>query len=253
MILKKGDKGEQVKELQTGLKILADGIFGQKTEDAVKKFQSNNKLKTDGVVGPKTWQSLLKNTISKIKSVFVNTLSNKEDFSDPEEEMPIDDNVLETLPTCKNTTELIALINNSNITRNVNRLVFHCTATKQSATVKAIVNYWENNLGWKNPGYHIIVKPDGSWTQLLDFNGVSNGVAGINSTSIHISYIGGIDDNGKAFDNRTKEQELIFETVYRTFKNKMPDITYHGHYEFSKKSCPSFNVKNWLETLEVEV
>ena len=63
--LKKGDKGEDVKTLQTVLKKLnykgkngktlkVDGDFGENTDRAVKKFQSNHKLTQDGKVGPKT-------------------------------------------------------------------------------------------------------------------------------------------------------------------------------------------------------
>ena len=56
MVLKKGSKGSQVKELQEFLKIGADGIFGPGTEIAVKKFQEENGLVADGIVGRKTWE-----------------------------------------------------------------------------------------------------------------------------------------------------------------------------------------------------
>ena len=42
MLLKKGSKGQSVKELQEALGIGADGIFGSGTEAAVKKFQKEN-------------------------------------------------------------------------------------------------------------------------------------------------------------------------------------------------------------------
>ena len=35
-----------------------DGIFGQKTENAVKQFQEQNSLTVDGIVGPNTWEKL---------------------------------------------------------------------------------------------------------------------------------------------------------------------------------------------------
>lgn len=59
----KGDRGFEVLELQwrlnkLGYKIVADGIFGPKTEGAVKEFQGAQKLVTDGIVGPKTWGKL---------------------------------------------------------------------------------------------------------------------------------------------------------------------------------------------------
>ena len=256
MILRLYNKGQRVVELQQLLRELGyftrptnTGNFGPITQLAVMKFQKDNGLKDDGIVGPLTWRALTTRIQNNITPIY-STEDLTEDFSDPEEEMVVGYSQIETQPTCPNLLELINLINFANITRNVTRLVFHCTATHQTATVEGILNYWRNNLGWKNPGYHIIVRADGSWTQLQDFNRVSNGVAGINSTSIHVSYIGGIDRNGRAFDNRTDAQKEVFETIYHTFKTKIPHLTFHGHYEFSNKSCPSYNVENWVREIE---
>lgn len=260
MILRLNSKGKLVKDLQIRLNSLGFRIsnsgpgspgnetenFGKLTEEAVKKFQRANGLKDDGIVGSKTWEALLKNEQNKVKPIYTDPCS--EDFSDPEEEMKIY-NIKEDVPTSPHIIELINIIEKSKITRNVTRLVFHCTATAQNATVAAIQKYWKEVLKWKSPGYHIIVKADGSWTQLADFNNSTNGVAGMNSTSIHISYIGGIDSRGRAVDNRTDAQKEVFETVWRIFSAKLPKLTYHGHYEFSNKSCPSFNVKNWITSL----
>lgn len=58
--LKKGSKGNEVKELQTLLHITADGIFGPGTEKAVIEFQKNHNLVADGIVGTKTWNELHK-------------------------------------------------------------------------------------------------------------------------------------------------------------------------------------------------
>lgn len=65
-LLKKGHKGDDVKELQKELKKRGydigkngvDSIFGKDTEKAVKKFQTNNKLKDDGIVGKNTAHAL---------------------------------------------------------------------------------------------------------------------------------------------------------------------------------------------------
>ena len=64
--LRKGDKGDSVKYLQTLLiargydlgKWGADGDFGSATEAAVKRFQRDWNLKQDGVVGKDTWRML---------------------------------------------------------------------------------------------------------------------------------------------------------------------------------------------------
>jgi len=58
MLLKKGSKGEEVKQLQKALGVGADGIFGSGTEAVVKKFQKDNGLAIDGLVGPGTWEAI---------------------------------------------------------------------------------------------------------------------------------------------------------------------------------------------------
>ena len=69
MILKKGSKGNEVKELQGLLHLLQDGIFGALTEEAVKEFQKANGLYPDGIVGPKTWEKLKGNPLAKSKRI----------------------------------------------------------------------------------------------------------------------------------------------------------------------------------------
>lgn len=64
-LLKKGDKGQDVKDIQIaldihGYKLVVDGDFGPRTDAAVKDFQKKNKLKVDGIVGPKTREALNK-------------------------------------------------------------------------------------------------------------------------------------------------------------------------------------------------
>lgn len=64
--LRKGDKGDPVKELQELLlqhdyilpKYGADGDYGSETVNAVKAFQKANGLEVDGVTGAKTWAAL---------------------------------------------------------------------------------------------------------------------------------------------------------------------------------------------------
>lgn len=65
-ILKIGDKGADVKELQKELKLRGynigkcgiDGIFGNDTKKAVIKFQTDNKILNDGAVGQQTAHKL---------------------------------------------------------------------------------------------------------------------------------------------------------------------------------------------------
>ena len=59
MLLKRGMKNVEVKELQKALDIPIDGDFGIKTEKAVKRYQKKNGLVVDGVAGPNTLKSLV--------------------------------------------------------------------------------------------------------------------------------------------------------------------------------------------------
>ena len=137
--------------------------------------------------------------------------------------------------------------------RNIKYIVLHCTAGPQTQTVKAIQEYWRHTLGWKNPGYHYLIKPDGEAVNLLPIEQVSNGVAGYNSNSIHISYIGGVDKNGKPFDNRTTDQVLTQIELIRKFKKMFPKAEILGHRDFPEvnKACPSFDVKSWLKCVKL--
>lgn len=133
--------------------------------------------------------------------------------------------------------------------RVIKYIVLHCTATPQNTTIQSILTYWKNELKWKNPGYHFIIKATGEIVNLLPIEQISNGVAGFNSNSIHISYIGGVDAKGKALDNRTQAQIDAQIKLIRHFKSQFPDAVIKGHRDFPnvKKECPSFDVATWLK------
>ena len=64
-----GSSGEEVKRLQKslnekGYSLSVDGVFGNKTRDAVKDYQKKNGLSVDGIVGNKTWGALNKKSTS---------------------------------------------------------------------------------------------------------------------------------------------------------------------------------------------
>lgn len=56
--LRLGSRGDDVKTLQTKLNLIADGIFGPITDEAVRAFQKANNLTVDGIVGTNTWAKL---------------------------------------------------------------------------------------------------------------------------------------------------------------------------------------------------
>ncbi|MDP8910108.1 MAG: peptidoglycan-binding protein [Chloroflexota bacterium] len=57
-LLKLGDRGARVAQLQRLLGIPADGVFGPQTQRAVRAFQKKRGLAVDGIVGLQTWRAL---------------------------------------------------------------------------------------------------------------------------------------------------------------------------------------------------
>lgn len=138
--------------------------------------------------------------------------------------------------------------------RKITYIVIHCTATSQNATVASIQNYWRTVLNWINPGYHYLIERDGKINQLQPIERPSNGVAGHNMSSIHISYIGGINANGKPVDTRTPRQILSMLQVLIELKESFPDAHICGHRDFPgvKKDCPSFSVSAWMSAVGID-
>lgn len=149
--------------------------------------------------------------------------------------------------------------------RIIKYIVIHCTAGPQTQTVEQIQNYWKS-IGWKNPGYHYMIKPNGETVQLQDLSRQTNGVKGYNAHSIHVNYIGGVDAAGKPVDNRTVPQKLTMLNIIRDLKAGYPNAVVLGHRDFSTdlngngiieqwewiKYCPCFDVRDWLRSIDVE-
>lgn len=133
--------------------------------------------------------------------------------------------------------------------RDIRRIFIHCTAGSQKQTLKDLLKEFKDK-GWKNPGYHYVVFPDGNVEQLLPQSEVSNGVQGYNSTSINVAYVGGIDNKGRAIDNRTDAQKEALETLLRSLKVCYPNAHIMGHRDIWgkdpskwKKQCPCFDAE----------
>ena len=135
--------------------------------------------------------------------------------------------------------------------RTIKRIILHCTASPKTQTVQEILDYWKYHNGWRDPGYHFLIEPNGNVNELFPIEKVANGSKGYNSTSIHVSYIGGVDKNGNPIDNRTNAQMISMVTVIAKLKLTFKDAIIVGHRDLPnvKKECPSFNVREWLKLI----
>lgn len=131
--------------------------------------------------------------------------------------------------------------------RAIKFIAIHCTASQPNATPEAILRYWRNHLGWKNPGYHLLIDVKGVVHRLLPFDQVSNGVRGFNNHTINISYIGGITKEGRPIDNRTAAQKkALLECINEAIEwSENKNLIIQGHRDFpnQNKACPCFDAK----------
>lgn len=137
--------------------------------------------------------------------------------------------------------------------RRIDYIVLHCTAGPQTQTIATIKDYWKRVLGWKSPGYHYLIKPDGSYEKIHPIEQPSNGVAGHNAHIINIAYIGGVDSKGNAVDNRTDAQKATQVMLIKKVQPYAPNAKILGHCDFPNvaKACPSFDVKSWLKEVDL--
>ena len=70
-VVRDGDSGVFVKQVQAVVGVSVDGAFGPLTEAAVKAWQSANGLSADGVVGPTTWAKMFPVPVAAPVSVVV--------------------------------------------------------------------------------------------------------------------------------------------------------------------------------------
>lgn len=131
------------------------------------------------------------------------------------------------------------------MTRDIKRIFIHCTASRQeTTTIETLKNDFKAN-GWKNPGYHYVIFPDGKVVNMLDESEVSNGVKGYNSTAINVAYVGGVDKNLKTVDNRTQQQKESIIQLLKTLRIKYPKAKILGHRDISPDTNHNGKVDKW--------
>ena len=222
-ILKKGSRGQAVKELQRYLNLYPDGIFGEITLEAVLAYQKLHRLTPDGIVGPKTWESLVTTTS-------VGKESRQESIEG-----------FRVLPTIKKSR------------RTIKEIIVHCTATPEGKdyTVKDIRN-WHKDRGWSDIGYHYVVYRNGDVLVGRDVDIVGAHAGPKNNTySIGIVYVGGLENipgvpvaKLPIKDTRTKEQKESLVTLLKKLRKLYPNARIIGHRDVSSKPCPCFDAKS---------
>jgi N-acetylmuramoyl-L-alanine amidase len=129
--------------------------------------------------------------------------------------------------------------------RKIDKIFIHCSATPEGRDIKmeTIKSWHVKGRGWRDIGYHFVIELDGMLRPGRRMEQMGAGVKGHNEHSIHVCYVGGLDKNKKAKDTRTEAQRETLNTIIGGLLKEYPDASVHGHNEFAKKACPSFDVQ----------
>lgn len=138
-----------------------------------------------------------------------------------------------------------------------NFLFVHCTATPEGKEfhVKDI-DRMHRQRGFNGIGYHYIICLDGTVEKGRPEDAVGAHVQNYNSNSVGISYIGGVEADGKtAKDTRTVAQKVAMVALLKDLRTRYPKARILGHRDISPdkngngrvdpheriKECPCFD------------
>ena len=136
--------------------------------------------------------------------------------------------------------------------RYISRIIIHMAYTPPQMDIGvAVIREWHISRGFRDVGYHFVIRRDGSVEKGRDINDVGAHTLGHNNDSIGIVLVGGkhpskdeVEVNftsaqWRSLDRLVKDLMLNHETI--------KDIS--GHKDNMPTKCPGFNVKEWAKTL----
>lgn len=128
--------------------------------------------------------------------------------------------------------------------RLINEIILHCADTKitQNFSVKDVRRWHVEERGWSDVGYHYYIRLNGKIERGRPVEKSGAHCKDHNANSIGICFEGGKLSNGDKWvipmlpqmTSYTKLKDYLF-AVYGHLKVS-------GHYEYSSKSCPNFDV-----------
>jgi N-acetylmuramoyl-L-alanine amidase len=121
--------------------------------------------------------------------------------------------------------------------REIKKHIIHCSDSSYGDV--ETIRQWHKARGWRDVGYHFIIRRDGEVEvgRTIDEQGAH--VRGQNLDSVGTCLIGQNDF--------TEEQFQALRRLHKMLKALFPNLTFHGHRDFTNaKTCPNFEVREVL-------
>lgn len=129
-------------------------------------------------------------------------------------------------------------------------IVIHCAATRPSMDIGAAeIDRWHRQVGYFCIGYHYVIRRDGTIEKGRPDDRPGAHARGHNDYTLGICLVGGISEKGKRNeDNFTPEQYQALYDLCETLteRYKIDEIIGHCDLPNVTKTCPNFDVHNWL-------
>jgi len=231
-----------VLDIQRGLTTLGfnpgplDGKNGPRTKAAVESFQAKFGLVVDGIAGPQT-RKALKQALAPATPG--RPEPDKSAMEQPAPATPATSARAAPPPNAGNLSLLATA-------RPISEIIIHCTATPEGKDYTvADIRGWHKARGWSDIGYHYVVYRDGRVMVGRPVGQIGSHVAGHNTGTIGVTYVGGVTANGKtAKDTRTAAQRSSLLWLVKQLRAKHAGVRkVTGHNQYAAKACPSFDVR----------
>ena len=124
---------------------------------------------------------------------------------------------------------------------NPKKIIVHCSDSTWGDAKE--IDRWHKNNGWKGIGYHYVIVRSGAIESGRNILIQGAHCKGQNKDSIGICLIG-VDKFERVQIKALKHLLLMLCDVYNIPKSEI-----YGHYHFSKKTCPNFDIDIFKEML----
>lgn len=129
-------------------------------------------------------------------------------------------------------------------------LILHCSATPPTMDIGVKeIDRWHRARGFFKIGYHFVIRRNGVVEKGRAIEEPGAHAKGYNHKSIGICLVGGDED--MTTNDYTDAQWAALKALLDELHGSYPEAKIIGHNEVNPhKACPSFDVQEWLASLD---